>query len=841
MKILALDGNSILNRAFYATPVLTSKSGEFTNAVYAFLRILGKLTDIERPDGICAAFDLPYPTFRHKKFPGYKAGRRPMPEELARQVPLAKETLRDCGVVVLEREGYEADDILGTVAALATGAGYECAIATGDRDAFQLVSDSVSVLLTKSKGGAPVLEKITPAVIMERYGVTPPGMLEIKALQGDTSDKIPGVPGIGEKTAGELVRRYGDIATIYANLDTLDVRETVREKLRAGRESAFLSRDLGEIRRDVPLGVTPDNIAAAKPDYPELRRLFTRLEFFSILEKLELPPAEEETGGEVFAVCAEPPVAPAAVDLFFTPEGVYAVAEGKICHSSFDESWLLDLISDGNVRKRVNDAKSVYRYAAERGRTAGGVEFCSRLAGYLLDPSSPDYSEERLLAGYHIGTPEVEGGGEEERYAARFSLLCDAMERSVAEAGQEKLLREVEIPLAEVIAEMEETGFLIDSEGISRYGEELQRKIDALESRVYEAVGEPFNLNSPKQLGEALFDKLKLPGGRKTRRGYSTNAEVLESLRGLHPAVEDLLEYRHLSKLKSTYCDSLPEMADGEGRVHSTLNQTETRTGRLSSAEPNLQNIPVRRPEGRELRRYFLASPGYLLCDADYSQIELRVLAHVSGDEAMRAAFLAGEDIHAKTAAGVFGTPESDVTPTMRSRAKAVNFGIVYGIGAFSLAKDLGVSRAEAESYINTYFETYPGVARYMSDVVERAKADGYVSTLFGRRRMLPELRSGNARTRSFGERVARNMPIQGTAADIIKIAMVRVYGRLKREIPAARLLMQVHDELIVEAPESEAQAAARILREEMESAVEFSVPLTVDVHTGRTWYEAKR
>lgn len=845
MKILAVDGNSILNRAFYGIRLLTTKSGEFTNGIYGFINILNRLIAQENPNGVCVAFDLREPTFRHKKYAGYKSGRKPMPPELASQVPLLKELLGAYGYTCLEKSGYEADDILGTVSKRCEESGDICAIATGDRDAFQLIGDGTYILLASASQGTPTLTKVDRSELFSRYGLEPRAMIDLKALQGDASDRIPGVPGVGEKTALDLVRRFGDIDYIYENLDTLDIKDGLRAKLASGKDSAYLSRELGTICRTVPIDTDFARIVSPQPDIPRLRGLLTRLEFFSLLEKEGLKPAEtQNTQPEVFTVVSDFPADGDIYDILTTADGGLLVCSGRKVYAGTpggDLHRLLPLLANDSVKKRVSDAKKIFRAGLENGVRIRGITFDTGLAGYLLNPLSSDYTASRLCAEYAVPAPAFENGGDSaHRDAAKFSLLADILTERIESENQIELLQKTEIPLAEVLADMEKTGFLIDKEGIISYGAELQNKIDDITSEIYEMTGYEFNLNSPKQLGEALFEKLKLPCGKKTKTGYSTSAEVLEEMRDEHPVIPLLLEYRHLSKLKSTYCDSLAAAADADGRIHSTLNQAETRTGRLSSTEPNLQNIPVRRPEGKELRRYFKAKQGFLLCDADYSQIELRILAHIADDRAMTAAFLDGEDIHAKTAAQVFNLPPQKVTPLMRSRAKAVNFGIVYGIGAFSLAKDIGVSRKEAAQYIDSYFKTYPGVRSYMERVVRQAKEDGYVATLFGRRRPLPELSSSNASVRAFGERVARNMPIQGTAADVIKMAMVRVYSRLRDEIPEAHLLMQVHDELIIEAPEDRAEDAARLLKEEMENTVSFSVPLTADVHIGKTWYEAK-
>ncbi len=844
MKILAVDGNSIINRAFYGIRLLTTKKGEYTNGIYGFMNILNRLIEAEKPDGVCVAFDLRSPTFRHAKYSEYKAGRKPMPVELASQIPLLKELLSAFGYTCLEKEGYEADDILGTLAKRCEQSGNTCVISTGDRDSFQLVSDSTRVLLASTKQGAPQLTVIDRAEIFARYGVEPSGMIEIKALQGDASDHIPGVAGVGEKTALDLIQRFGNIGYIYDNLDSLDIKDTLRAKLEAGRDSAFLSRELGTICTEVPLSGELADYATSAPDTTALRKLLSRLEFFSMLNKLGLE-QEQTLANDTpeFSLSNEFPAKASLCDIYIANDELLMLCTDRklyACEIANDKESLVSLLSDENIRLRVNDAKWLYRFGLDNGISVKNVTFDSSLAGYLLNPSSSSYAVDRLAAEYDVSVPSIDGGDEPERLGALFSLLCDEMEKQIESAGQTKLLREIEIPLSEVLADMEKVGFLVDCDGILKYGEDLQEKITALTDEIYRTVGYEFNINSPKQLGEALFEKLGLPCKKKTKTGYSTNAEVLEGLKDAHPVISHLLEYRHLAKLKSTYCDSLAQVADENGRIHSTLNQTETRTGRLSSTEPNLQNIPVRRPEGRELRRFFKAKDGCVLCDADYSQIELRVLAHIANDPAMIKAFTDGDDIHSITASQVFNMPLPMVTPLMRSRAKAVNFGIVYGIGAFSLAKDIGVSRKEADDYIKSYFMTYPRVAQYMEQVVLTAKDNGFVNTLFGRRRLLPELSSSNGMLRAFGERVARNMPIQGTAADIIKIAMVRVYNRLKKEIPDAHIILQVHDELIIEVKEQSASLASKILKEEMEKAVDFLVPMLADVNVGKTWYEAK-
>lgn len=839
MKLLAVDGNSIINRAFYGIKLLTTKDGQYTNAVYGFINILNRLSELENPDGIAVAFDLRAPTFRHKKYSEYKAGRKGMPDELASQMPILKEWLTLAGYTCLECEGYEADDILGTLAAAAEKDGDTCVIATGDRDSLQLISETTRVLLAATRMGKPEVINYDKAALKEKYGLTPPEMIELKALMGDSSDNIPGVAGIGEKTATDLITRFHSIDEIYTKLDTLDIKEGVRKKLADGKESAYLSRELGTICRTAPINMDLKAYLTKPRDGAELARLMTRLEFFKLMEKMGLTPDNSEqlpaAAEEVkFEVLAEDSFSGTSADIYIGEDGAAAVFDNKACRLS--DKALEKLLCDESIKKRVYDYKNLYKkYPGIK-----GVVFDALLAGYLCNPSASSYSAERLCQEYAVSQPQVGTEDALLKTACMFSAACARLEKELETTGQKELLKDIELPLARVLGSMELCGFLVDSAGLSTMSEELRARIEVIENRIYELVGYEFNLNSPKQLGIALFEKLGLPAKKKTKSGYSTGAEVLESLKYAHPAVELLLEYRQLSKLKSTYADGLQECIASDGRIHSTFNQTEARTGRISSLEPNLQNIPVRTEEGRRLREYFTAPEGRVLCDADYSQIELRVLASIADDKNMINAFESGVDIHTVTASQVFGLPVEMVTPQLRSRAKAVNFGIVYGIGAFSLSKDIGVTRAEADSYIKGYLAAYPGVAAYMENVIKQAKADGYVTTIFGRRRYLPELSSSNGMLRAFGERVARNAPIQGTAADIIKIAMIRVYDRLAKEIPDARLILQVHDELIVECAEADSERVCRLLEEEMEGAASLAVRLTAEAHSGKTWLKAK-
>ena len=869
MKFLVLDGNSILNRAFYGIKLLTTKDGLYTNGIYGFLNILSKLLDESKPDATAVAFDLPAPTFRHLAYDGYKATRKGMPEELRPQVPILKELLDLMGIPRLEAEGFEADDILGTEAAACAARGDDCILATGDRDSLQLVDATVNVWLAATRGGRPETTVYDPEKIRETYGVTPRQLIEVKALMGDTSDNIPGVAGVGEKTALDLVRRFGSVEEIYARLPELDIRDSLRKKLEAGRESAKMSRNLAEIRTDAPVPTDPAALVPRERDGEKLRAKLAQLEFYSLIEKMglsDLPQTQAQEGsagdaavsvasdgGALAAAAAGSSAADfcavfdgeeLAAVAFAAQEGLTAALPGR---TEGLEKAMRAILSDEQIVKRTYNIKPLFAWCNRKGVPFAGACFDTMLAGYLLNPLASSYEPERLCAELGLAPPAPAGGGDLPepalacaRDAAAVRALAVPLAEQLEKNGQHRLNYEVELPLARVLADMEVRGFRVDAEGIAAYGAKLEARLSQMQAGIYEQVGYEFNINSTKQLGEALFVKLGLPARKKTRTGYSTNAEVLESLRGYHPVIELLLGYRKLSKLKSTYTDGLLKVIGPDGRIHSSFNQVETRTGRISSTEPNLQNIPVRSGEGREMRRFFIPAPGCVLIDADYSQIELRILAHVADDAAMQQAFNRHDDIHTITASQVFRMPPEMITPLLRSRAKAVNFGIVYGIGAYSLSQDIGVSVKEADSYIRSYLETFSGVRNYMEQVVKKAREQGYVETLLGRRRMLPELSSSNRNIRNFGERVALNTPIQGTAADIIKIAMIRVDDRLRREGLKARLILQVHDELIVESPEPETERAAKIVQEEMENAMPLKVKLEVEVHTGNSWYSAK-
>ena len=851
MKLMILDGNSIVNRAFYGVRMLTAPDGTPTNAIYGFLAILQSLLDEQKPDAVCVSFDLKAPTFRHKQFEGYKAQRKGMPEELAQQMPILKEVLDDMGIRRYELEGYEADDILGTAAAICERDKWDCLIVTGDKDSLQLVSNTTTVCNVKSRMGQTETILYTPERFREEYGFEPIHIVDLKALMGDSSDNIPGVPGIGEKTAMSLVQSYRGLDAIYARLDTLEVKEGVRKKLRDGEESARMSYWLATIVRDAPIEFKPEDNRWNREYKPELYELLHRLGFQKFIEKWGLEANEPEAANadhetlpqilvqsetEVEQLEAAIREAQALAVCLINGLDELELCDGKAvyqlawsrCGEPYDR--LLSEIFHPDVKKLAHNLKDLMCLLLKEGRCTEGFRFDTALAAYMLDATGSDYSLERLS----IGMLGAEYHGAEAVFRLYFPL-----EEKLGELGMEQLYREAELPLCLVLAEMEQSGFYVDRKALYEFGESLNGGIAALQASIWEHAGHEFNINSPKQLGEVLFEELMLPSGKKTKTGWSTNVDVLEKLRGKHPIVEEVLEYRMLTKLKSTYAEGLLKVISEDGRIHTSFQMTVTATGRLSSTEPNLQNIPVRKKLGAQIRKMFVAAPGMVLVDADYSQIELRLLAHISGDEAMREAFLSGEDFHTVTASRVFNVPLEEVTPLLRSRAKAVNFGIVYGISAFSLAQDIGVWPNEAKAYMEAYLEKYHGVRDYMKAVVEQARTDGYVKTIYGRRRELPELKSSNFNTRSFGERVALNMPVQGTAADIIKLAMVHVHRRLKEEQLKARLILQVHDELIVECPEDEAERVSEILRQEMEGAAQLSVPLTVDVHTGHSWAEA--
>ena len=881
MKLMVIDGNSLINRAFYGIRMLTTKDGQPTNAVYGFVNILLKLLDEEKPDALCVTFDRKAPTFRHLAYEGYKAQRKGMPDELAAQLPVLKDVLAAMNIPRYELDGWEADDLIGTIAARDTAAGWETVIVTGDKDSLQLVSDATRVKLVSTRMGQTTTKEMTPETFQETYGFAPIHIVDLKALMGDTSDNIPGVKGIGEKTAMDLIQRYQSVEAIYADVEGVEAKPAVKKKLAEGEEQARMSYDLATIRCDAPIDFSPEDARRREPDGPALYELFLTLEFNKLIDKMGL------SGGPA-AGRADKPAAGAVrqervtdrvrmeelveqwrrepwVAVLALPSlDVVAVAwdggaRAALCAADRLEGYneLLRALFSGEIQKVSHNVKDLMHLLLDEGLSTDGFCFDTALAAYLLSPTDGSYELEKLgityfnqefpkakeyLAPDAFG-PLADPAGPAEAMCAHAALaaaLYRALAPKLEELDMHELYYGLELPLCPVLAEMERAGMLVDRRALADFGILLDGRIQADEALIYELAGEEFNINSTQQFGRILFDKLGLPPVKKTKTGYSTNADVLEKLRDKHPIVEAVLDYRQLAKLKSTYVDGLTKVIAADGRIHTSFQNTVTATGRLSSTEPNLQNIPVRTELGAELRKMFVAPAGRVLVDADYSQIELRLLAHIAGDEHMIAAFRTGEDIHTVTASQVFGVPPEQVTHEMRRRAKAVNFGIVYGISDFSLSQDIGVTRAEAKAYMEKYFEKYSGVHAYMTQVVERAKADGYVSTLMGRRRWLPELKSSNFNLRSFGERVALNMPIQGTAADLIKKAMLHVDGRLRREGLEARLVLQVHDELIVECPEGEAEQVQRLLAEEMEHVAELAVPLTAEAHAGKSWAEAK-
>lgn len=860
MKLLVIDGNSIINRAYYGIKLLSTKDGVYTNAVFGFLNMMKRFEDMCSPDAVAVAFDVHVPTFRHKMYDAYKAGRHAMPDELRSQMPIVKNILRLLGIKTVECEGWEADDILGTLAARCRKEGNECFIATGDRDSLQLAHGGVKVLLAKTKS-TDVMDEQAIAV---EYGVTPQQLIQVKALQGDSSDNIPGVTKVGPKTALDLIARFKTLDGVYENIDDESIKKGTRTHLLEDKEQAYLSLELGTIRTDAPIDTDINSYLLGDFDKNAAAGEFLRLELYSLMDKYNLNANE--------AITQSAPEKPREITRLTCVDADYLLK--KI---GDDDAYFYPLIIDGQItdllfafgdeiivmpsetpeykyfvrnffenekcKKFTYNSKYLHRLASDLGVECKSVCGDLMLSAYLLKPSDSNYGIEHLCLDYNVPMPEFKNslGSNDENvvYAAVIKPLFDKTDALLDEANQTDLLQNIELPLARVLAKMEHVGFCVDKKGIEEFGKSLSSRINELTDLIYKEVGHEFNINSPKQLGVALFEELKLPCKKKTKSGYSTNAEVLESLRYDHVVIEYILEYRSLTKLKSTYCDGLLKVIAPDGRIHTSFNQVETRTGRISSLEPNLQNIPIRTPLGRELRKFFIAGDGETLIDADYSQIELRVLADLSNDENMINAFNSGVDIHTTTASQVFGLPVDMITKELRSRAKAVNFGIVYGIGAFSLAKDIGVSRKEAQEYINNYLATFSGVDKYMNHMIELAKERGYSETLFNRRRYLPELSSSNHMLRAFGERVARNMPIQGTAADIIKIAMVKVDKRLTDENMKSRLILQVHDELIVEAPEDEAQKALEIVTQEMENACKMKVCLRADGKIGKTWFDA--
>ena len=869
MKLMILDGNSIINRAFYGVRLLSTKDGVYTNAIFGFLNILERLRSQEQPDALCVAFDLKAPTFRHLAFDGYKATRHPMPEELAMQMPLMKEVLGAMNIPIYACEGWEADDILGTVGKICAREEDDCVIVTGDRDSLQLVDEHVTVKLITSKAGQTLMTNYTPEVFRAEYGFEPIRLVDLKSLMGDSSDNIPGVAGIGPKTATGLLQEFGTLDGIYAHLP--QVKESVRKKLEKDREQAYLSYDLATIRTNAPVDFVPENNLVREVNNDALYALFHKLEFTRLIARygLHAPQERTEPAEAAQAACTCEIVTSGAqareivlrlkdkdyvnllADADFSEISVVADDTGYLFSGGavLDNEFMSTLFGP-DVRKVTHDCKSLMRALLEKGLPADGFIFDTALAAYDLDATRGEYKLDdvfRQYCGASIGyAEESEAGKEAAQQAALLAqtaavgALYEVLPGKLREAGMEALYRDIELPLCGVLARMETRGVLVDQMALVAFGNMLQSGIEKDQAEIYRYAGQEFNINSTKQLGEILFEKLQLPPVKKTKSGYSTNAEVLEKLKSRHPIIEAILDYRMLTKLKSTYADGLVKEIADDGRIHTTFQNMVTATGRLSSTEPNLQNIPVRTELGSEIRKMFVPEDGCVFVDADYSQIELRVLAHIADDEHMQKAFTSGMDIHTATAAQVFHVAPEAVTPLMRRHAKAVNFGIVYGISEFSLAEDIGVTRKEARAYIDNYLQNYAGVREYMKNIVAQAKQDGYVTTMFGRRRNLPELKSSNFNIRSFGERVALNTPIQGTAADIIKLAMIRVDRALRERKLGARLVLQVHDELIVECPLAEREQVTQLLTDEMEHVAKLSVPLLAEAKSGASWYEAK-
>lgn len=879
-KIVLIDGHSILNRAFYGLPDLTNSEGLHTNAVYGFLNILFRTLEEEQPQYLAVAFDVHAPTFRHQMYADYKGTRKPMPSELREQVPMLKEVLRAMDIELVEKAGYEADDILGTLAERCEKKGMEVTVVSGDRDILQLASDRIMIRMPKTVRGKTTIENYHAKEVLERYQVEPKQIIELKALMGDTSDNIPGIPGVGEKTATKLIVEYGSIENAYVHVEEIRPNKA-KESLKNNYDLAVMSKKLATIDTQAPVECDLEHAKIRNLYTEEAYEMFRRLDFKNLLGRFDSAAVKEQDSlfirvetdlEEAEALLKQAAVQPAVgLELLeSTAHEILGLAvawekdgEPEVCYIPASETVTVGFLKEKteelfaavekvcvmDIKKLLKNVKNI---RPEQVFDAG-------IAAYLLNPLKNTYTYDDLAKEYlqvylpsteeifdTAKLPDLSAVSDELAgcYAGNMAYAVyrvrEIMEQRLEAEGMSRLYQEIEIPLAFTLADMEEAGIRVEAEELKAYGERLQVRIGELEEKIYQEAGETFNINSPKQLGVILFEKLQLPGGRKTKSGYSTAADVLEKLAPDHPIVSDILEYRQLAKLKSTYADGLSAFIGPDGRIHSTFNQTITATGRISSTEPNLQNIPVRMELGRLIRKVFLPADGCVFIDADYSQIELRVLAHMSGDEKLIAAYRQAEDIHRITASEVFHVPFDEVTPLQRRNAKAVNFGIVYGISSFGLSQDLSISRKEAQQYIEKYFETYPGIKGFLDGCVEQAKEQGYSVTMFGRRRPVPELKSSNFMQRSFGERVAMNAPIQGTAADIIKIAMIRVNERLKREQLRARLLLQVHDELLIEAPLEEVDQVQRILEEEMTHAADLKVKLEIDMHTGNSWYEAK-
>lgn len=876
-KILLIDGHSILNRAFYGLPDLTNSEGRHTGAVYGFLNILFRILEEEKPKYLTVAFDLHEPTFRHKIYNAYKGTRKPMPEELKEQVPLIQEVLTAMGIKIVSKPGYEADDLLGTLAVRSEKAGMDVTILSGDRDLLQLATEKVLIRLPKTSRGKTTIENFHTQEVIEKYQMTPPQIIELKALMGDSADNIPGIPGVGEKTATKMVVEFGSIENAYAHLEEVKPNKA-KESLREHYDMAVLSKTLATINTDSPIDYSYEEAELKNLYTPEAYQLCKRLEFKNLLSKFDTAVVPENPIEQNFFFCNDLSGVDAlfkkasgkayvGISLLADKESVYglgiALEKEEIYYIPVEGLLTEDfLCASMKELSRTTvlcalDIKQFLKHVALENETQ---VFDIGIGAYLLNPLKSTYTYDDVAKEYMdgvllparedlLGKDSLKKAWEGSAdglmpygcYMAYTALAARIpLENSLKDSGMWQVYQEIELPLIFTLDSMEKYGICVKGDELKIYGKKLQVRIEELEKQIYEEAGEEFNINSPKQLGMILFEKMGLPGGRKTKTGYSTAADILEKLAPEHPIVKDILEYRQLAKLKSTYADGLAAVIEPDGRIHSTFNQTITATGRISSTEPNLQNIPVRMELGRLIRKVFVPEDGYVFLDADYSQIELRVLAHMSGDETLIQAYREAQDIHRLTASQVFHVPFEEVTSLQRRNAKAVNFGIVYGISSFGLSQDLSITRKEAAEYIEKYFETYPKIKSFLDGLVAEGKEKGYVTTMFGRRRPIPELKSGNFMQRSFGERVAMNSPIQGTAADIIKIAMNRVYKRIRQEGLKSRLVLQVHDELLIETKKDELEIVSRILEEEMKGAAKLSIELEVDMHEGSNWYEAK-
>lgn len=840
MKLLILDGNSVINRAYFGVKPLTTREGLYTHAIFGFLNILDRMEKEEQPDAVCVAFDLHGPTFRHLRYDGYKATRHGMPEELAMQMPVMKDVLRAMNIPIYECQGWEADDVIGTVGKICSNNSWECVVVTGDRDSLQLIDENVHIKLVITKAGQTTANLYTKERFMEEYGFEPKKLIDLKALMGDSSDNIPGVAGVGPKTATDLLVKFGSLDGVYANLQDASIRPKLREKLEAGKENAYLSYELATIVPEAPIDFEPKDAIIQPFNRPVLYELFQKLEFVKLIDKYGLRGATMEQPKKEVKFTALPrmnvlPERDVPCAAYLAGDGSLGIAwEKGVCTLTPLETQMGLQLPDKLI---CHDKKTTMHALADMGVDFGCIVFDTALAAYNLNPSQSDYPVSKLATNFlGISVEDGDAAG----CAEALWHLKPVLEKELADKGMQKLYWDIELPLCDVLFRMEQRGICIDSEQLTQFGAMLSQRIDECEKLIFSYSDGPFNINSTKQLGELLFETLGLPPVKKTKTGYSTNADVLEKLKTKHPIIPAIMDYRMLTKLKSTYADGLIKEIREDGRIHTTFQNLVTATGRLSSTEPNLQNIPVRTDLGAEIRKMFVPKEGCVLVDADYSQIELRVLAHIADDPVMQDAFIRNIDVHTATAAQVFGVEFDEVTPLQRRHAKAVNFGIVYGISEFSLAEDIGVSRYEAKEYIENYLTNYAGVRKYMKDIVISARDSGYTETMFGRRRYIPELTSSNFNIRSGAERIALNTPIQGTAADLIKLAMIRVEQALNKSYPEAQLLLQVHDELIVECPEEIAQEVAALVSREMQGIAALKVPLTAEAKYGKSWYDAK-